>query len=176
LCDCIATVLIHPFIPTSAVLRYLPDLDATEALGQALAHLVLPGALVTLDGALGSGKTALVRAMLKHWGFRGRVKSPSYTLIEHYDFDGFEVCHFDFYRFNQVLEADQAGFREHFNSQTICLVEWPDRAASWLPEAELKVQWWPVQEGRLVSVHSEKGIALPDHLPGIPHAEGAQHV
>lgn len=156
---------------TSFVWRFLPDLSATEALGKALAHLVMPGALIALDGPLGSGKTALVRAMLQSWGFRGRVKSPSYTLIEQYDFDGFEVCHFDFYRFNTEHEADQAGFREHFNHETICVVEWPDRAEQWLPAADLKVQWWPTQEGRLVSVCSQKDLVIPIDLPGIPHHE-----
>jgi len=173
LCDCIPTVLSKPIIPSSAVWRYLPDLDATEALGGVLASVLFPGALLALEGELGSGKTALVRAMLKSWGFQGRVKSPSYTLIEQYDFDNFTVCHFDFYRFSEVLEADQAGFREHFNAHSICIVEWPNRAEQWLPAADLKVNWWPVKEGRLVSLYSQKNWVLPNDLPGIPHHEVA---
>jgi tRNA threonylcarbamoyladenosine biosynthesis protein TsaE len=164
-------VLSNPSLPSDAVWRCLPDLDATEALGRALVPMLLPGALVALEGPLGSGKTALVRAMLRSWGFTGRVKSPSYTLVEHYDFDGFDVCHFDFYRFNEVLEADQAGFREHFNDHTICIVEWPDRAERWLPPADLKVQWFPVDEGRVVSLYSQKGLVISKDLPGIPHQE-----
>jgi tRNA threonylcarbamoyladenosine biosynthesis protein TsaE len=165
------TVSSQSSIQSAVLRRLLPDLNATEALGEALSTLVKPGMLVTLDGALGSGKTALVRAMLKAWGFHGRVKSPSYTLIEQYEFDGFEVCHFDFYRFNQILEADQAGFREHFDGQHICIVEWPDRAQNWLPLADLQVKWWPVDTGRLVSLETQKELKLPEQLPGIVPSE-----
>jgi len=155
-----------------SIWRFLPDLEATEALGKALAPLIHPGALVALNGELGSGKTSLVRAMLKQWGHLDRVKSPSYTLLEHYEFPNFIVCHFDFYRFNEAMEADQAGFREHFNAHTICLIEWPDRAKHWLPEPDITITWSPVSEGRLVSLQAQKGLLLPADLPGTPWEEG----
>ena len=101
--------------------RHLPDPEATDALGRALAPLMHPGMLVTLDGPLGSGKTALVRSLLRALGHAGRVRSPSYTLVEPYELALGPVFHFDFYRFAQSEDADDAGFREYFDGHALCI-------------------------------------------------------
>lgn len=136
--------------------------DATEALGRALAPCVRPGWLVTLDGPLGSGKTLLVRALLHGLGHTGRVRSPTYTLVEPYDLAWGAVRHFDFYRFGDGLEADDAGFRDEFAPHHLCLVEWPDRAGAWLPTPQLALRWLPAAEGRRVQLDAAPGVALPD--------------
>jgi tRNA threonylcarbamoyladenosine biosynthesis protein TsaE len=139
----------------------LPDPEATAALGRLLAGVLKPGMLLTLEGPLGSGKTALTQAILAALGVEGRVKSPTYTLVEPYELPGLSVCHFDFYRFNSELDADDAGFREHFNAHTLAIVEWPDRAARWLPTPTLHVAWLPAVEGRRVRVSLDPGHAWP---------------
>ena len=152
--------------PVSGAIRcQLPDPAATESLGRALAPCLRAGLLVTLDGPLGSGKTALVRAMLHALGHQGRVRSPTYTLVEEYELPIGRVCHFDFYRFAADGEADDAGLREHFDGSALCLVEWPGRAGRWLPPADLAVQWLPAEHGRTLELQS-RGLVLPAALPG----------
>lgn len=151
-----------PFSLRNSFDLWLPDPAATDRLGKALARLLKPGMLMTLDGPLGSGKTALTRAVLAAWGFEGQVKSPSYALLEDYDFEGFSVSHFDFYRFQTHTEADDAGFREQFDGRRICIVEWPKQAEAWLPKADIEVQWLPASEGRCVRVTATDRVALQE--------------
>src|SRR3990172_10973695 len=115
----------------------LPDAGATEALGAALATGVAPGRVLYLRGDLGAGKTTLVRGLLRALGYAGRVKSPSYTLLETYVVSRLHLYHFDFYRFKDREEWVSSGFREHFNPESLCIVEWPERAAGLLAPPDL---------------------------------------
>jgi tRNA threonylcarbamoyladenosine biosynthesis protein TsaE len=119
---------------------HLRDEEATIRLGQALAPLVAPGMRIYLRGELGSGKTALVRALLKALGHQGRVKSPSYTLVEPYLVSSLYLYHFDFYRFRDAREWVEAGFRELFGGPAVCLVEWPERAGGLLPAPDVEIR------------------------------------
>jgi tRNA threonylcarbamoyladenosine biosynthesis protein TsaE len=111
---------------------------ATLALGAALARVLTPGLTIYLVGDLGTGKTTLVRGLLRALGHAGPVKSPTYTLVELYVISGYIVHHFDFYRFIRPEEWLEAGLDEHFNQDSICLVEWPEKAGHLLPPADLK--------------------------------------
>jgi len=115
----------------------LPDEAATVAFGRELAPLLAPGMVVWLDGDLGSGKTTLVRALLRGLGHVGPVKSPTYTLVEVYVVSSIYWYHFDFYRFNEPEEFDDAGLGEYFRDDAVCLVEWPEKAAGHVPSADL---------------------------------------
>ena len=115
----------------------LQDEPATAALGRQLAPLLAPGMVVWLDGDLGAGKTTLVRALLRALGHAGPVKSPTYTLVEVYAVSSLYWYHFDFYRFNDPEEFADAGLGEYFRSDAVCLVEWPDKAAGYVPPADL---------------------------------------
>jgi tRNA threonylcarbamoyladenosine biosynthesis protein TsaE len=95
--------------------------------------------VVALHGDLGSGKTTLVRGVLHARGWIGSVKSPTYTLVEHYAFSSLYFYHFDFYRFADPGEWETAGLADCFRSDSICLVEWPERVAGLLPPADLDV-------------------------------------
>ena len=118
----------------------LPDRAATEALGAALAPGARPGRAIHLRGDLGAGKTTLVRGLLRALGHAGRVKSPTYTLVEPYELSSLHFYHFDFYRLKNQEEWEQGGFREYFNAQALCAVEWPERAHGLLAPPDLDIE------------------------------------
>ena len=143
----------------------LPDEAATLALGAALARVLRPGLTIYLRGDLGAGKTTLTRGLLRALGHTGPVKSPTYALVELYVISGYILYHFDFYRFNQPEEWLEAGLDEHFNPDTVCLVEWPEKAGDLLPPADLNIVIEVMDnedgETRRVSIEaqSERGIS-----------------
>jgi tRNA threonylcarbamoyladenosine biosynthesis protein TsaE len=123
--------------PTSEALIELPQPSATEAAGARLARCLRGGMVVTLAGELGSGKTTLVRGALRALGWHGPVKSPTYTLVEHYPFATLYVYHLDCYRFTDPSEWETAGLSECFRDDAVCVIEWPERVAGLLPPADL---------------------------------------
>ncbi len=95
--------------------------------------------VIYLHGNLGTGKTTLVRALLHAMGYIGRVKSPTYTLLELYQAGGLHLRHFDLYRFHDASEWDAAGFRDEFDGRNVCLVEWPEKAQGLVPQADMEI-------------------------------------
>ena len=130
----------------------LPDEAATLALGARLADALEPGLCIWLRGDLGAGKTTLTRGLLRGLGYQGKVKSPTYTLVESYVVSGLYLYHFDLYRFADPEEWDAAGFRDYFNSGSVCLVEWPERAEGLLPEPDWSIHLSPQESGRLAVI------------------------
>jgi tRNA threonylcarbamoyladenosine biosynthesis protein TsaE len=118
----------------------LADEAATLRLGAALAVGLGPGRTLFLSGDLGTGKTTLVRGLLRALGHAGRVKSPSYPLLELYVVSSLNLYHFDFYRFKNEAEWQDSGFREYFDAQSACIVEWPERAGGLLPSPTLAIR------------------------------------
>ena len=139
----------------------LPSEADTLALGSAIVRKLAPGMVVWLEGDLGAGKTTLVRGLLRAAGDNGPVKSPTYTLVEVHVVSGLNFYHFDFYRFNQAEEYLDAGLDEYFSGSGICLVEWPDKAAPYLPAADIRIELRvdPGDEGRIarIAAASDKG-------------------
>ena len=132
--------MIHPNHHNGRSLRlHLRDEAATSRLGTSLAAGLSPSLRIYLRGDLGSGKTTLVRALLRALGFRGRVKSPSYALVELYAISRLDLYHFDFFRFRDSKEWSDAGFREHFSRDAVCLVEWPEKAGDLLPPPDIEI-------------------------------------
>jgi tRNA threonylcarbamoyladenosine biosynthesis protein TsaE len=117
----------------------LPDEAATRRAGARLARCLTPGLKLYLRGPLGSGKTTLVRGLLGGLGWRGKVKSPSYALVEVYVVSSIHLYHFDFYRFRHPGEWNDSGFRETFDSPAVCVVEWPEKAGDALPAPDLEL-------------------------------------
>jgi len=148
--------------------QHWPDEAACAASAQALArHAALADAFIELHGPLGAGKTTFVRHLLHALGVEGRVKSPTYAVMEPYELvrDGmpFGIWHFDFYRFNDPQEWEDAGFRDVFASRGLKLAEWPEKADGLLPEADLRVHIEPL-DGDLRSArfdaHTHRGVEL----------------
>lgn len=140
---------------------HLHDEAGTAALGASLARALVPGLAIYLHGDLGAGKTALTRSLLHASGYVGHVKSPTYTLAEPYNIVLAErkicVIHFDLYRMASPEEFLDAGFREDFDSDNICIVEWPEKADSVLPQADINVFLTVSGQGRDVEL-----VALSD--------------
>jgi tRNA threonylcarbamoyladenosine biosynthesis protein TsaE len=137
----------------------LPDRVATEALGAALAPGARAGRVIHLRGDLGAGKTTLVRGLLRALGHAGRVKSPTYTLVEPYELSSLHFYHFDFYRLKNQEEWEQLWFREYFNGEALCAVEWPERAHGLLAPPDLDIELRFEGEGRRarLSAHGAPG-------------------
>jgi tRNA threonylcarbamoyladenosine biosynthesis protein TsaE len=101
------------------------------------AEPALRQAVIELHGELGAGKTTLVRHLLRALGVSGRIKSPTYAVVEPYELPGLDIWHFDFYRLDEPREWQDAGFRDIFASPGLKLAEWPEKAAGYLPRADL---------------------------------------
>jgi tRNA threonylcarbamoyladenosine biosynthesis protein TsaE len=124
----------------------------TLTLGASLAAGAKPGRVLYLSGELGSGKTTLARGLIGALGHSGRVKSPSYTLVEVYELARLNLYHFDFYRFRDKAEWVSSGFREYFGPDAVCIVEWPERAAGLLAPADLEIELQLAGTGRRARV------------------------
>ncbi len=147
-----------------SIRTYLPDEDATRALGGALARALRPGLVIHLHGDLGAGKTALTRALLHAAGHQGAVKSPTYTLSEPYRISlggqPVELIHYDLYRMASPEEFLDAGFREDFNGHNICIVEWPEKGEPVLPPPDVNVLLEVSGLGRTVELQALSDLGL----------------
>jgi tRNA threonylcarbamoyladenosine biosynthesis protein TsaE len=131
----------HPPIVGSASrpLRWAGEEDTRAFAGQLAAHPAIADAFIALHGDLGAGKTTLVRHLLRALGAEGRIKSPTYAVVEPYELPALAAWHFDFYRFDDAREWEDAGFRDIFASPGLKLAEWPEKAAGLLPVADLDI-------------------------------------
>lgn len=118
----------------------LEDETATETLGATLAEVARDGGLIFLRGHLGAGKTTTARGLIHALGHQGRVKSPTYTLVEPYETLQPVVYHFDLYRLGDPEELEFMGFRDFLQGPALCLVEWPERGEGWLSSPDLDLE------------------------------------
>lgn len=153
----------HPPILESRSTTWTTESDCA-AFAESLAHKpAIDDAFIALEGPLGAGKTTFARHLLRSLGVTGRIKSPTYALLEPYELPGLRASHLDFYRFDDPREWLDAGLREVFEQPGLKLVEWPDKAAGLLPAADLRVCITPRHDDvRDVSVHAQtlRGVEL----------------
>lgn len=149
---------------------YLSEEAETEAFGRALARAtqVAPpdtrslGGRIYLSGDLGAGKTTLTRGVLRGYGHLGAVKSPTYTLVEPYEGPEFNLYHFDLYRLADPEEVEFLGVFDYFDEANLCLIEWAERGAGYLPAPDIVITLSIQGTGRLV--HWESGSALGERI------------
>lgn len=153
----------HDTILESRQLAWISEADCA-VWAQALAgRAALRNACIELHGPLGAGKTTFVRHLLRALGVQGRIKSPTYAVVEPHRAGNLDIWHFDFYRFDDPREWADAGLRELFAAPGLKLVEWPDKAAGTLPTADLSLHIEPQDDGsRQVQVQAgtPRGLEL----------------
>jgi tRNA threonylcarbamoyladenosine biosynthesis protein TsaE len=119
-----------------------------RAFGARLIAACEQGGVITLSGELGTGKTTLVRGALEAEGVVGGVRSPTYTLVEVYPLRRFTVAHFDLYRLADPEELEYLGYRDYLNQETLCFIEWPQRAGGTLHTVDLEIKLEYIAQGR----------------------------
>lgn len=136
---------------------YIADEAALLAYGAVLSRRIAADDLVFLIGELGAGKTTLARGILRGLGFDGHVKSPTYTLVEPYEFGSTRVYHFDFYRIKDREELEYIGLDDLLGERAVKLIEWPEHAFDRLPPPQHVIRIRAQGDGRVVEAQSPKG-------------------
>ncbi len=116
------------------------------------------GAAVFLQGDLGMGKTTFTRGVMRHFGHQGATKSPTYTLVEPYQFEQQKIHHFDLYRLGHPEELEYLGIRDYFDGQAINLIEWPDKGLGYLPHADVVLTIHPQDRGRQLNFVAQTSV------------------
>ena len=161
---------------------YLADDSQTEALAGQFAALLGPahgeqaGGRIHLKGDLGAGKTTFARALLRACGVTGRIKSPSYALLESYKVSNLYFYHLDFYRFSKAQDWEDAGFRDILQKQAVVLIEWPEQAGAQLPPPDVELTLNHAETGRQARLvaYSEKGRTWLTSLTLPPPSRGTR--
>lgn len=124
-----------------------------------LSRVIGSRAVIFLYGNLGAGKTTLVRGFLRGLGYKGPVKSPTYTLVENYHLNENDIFHFDLYRIRDAEELDYIGIADYFHKTAVCLIEWPENGMGLLPSPDLSCYIEFHVLGRNIKwvAHSEEG-------------------
>ena len=155
-----------------------PTESATQAFAESLAtQAVLPSlrnAFIELRGDLGAGKTTFTRHLLRALGVQGRIKSPTFAVVEPYEVGSLQIWHFDFYRFTRAREWADAGFRDIFASDGLKLAEWPEKAAPNLPVADIVLQLEVMDDESNESHESRRATVTAQTATGLALLQGMQ--
>jgi tRNA threonylcarbamoyladenosine biosynthesis protein TsaE len=139
----------------SEVTLYLADEQAMSDFGARIARVTQGHGLIFLEGNLGMGKTTLSRGIIRGLGHVGAVKSPTFTLVEPYEIGDVRAFHFDLYRLVDPEELEFLGIRDYFEDDALCLIEWPDKGAGFLPKPDLTITITPQDSGRSLKILSQ---------------------
>lgn len=144
------------------MLLSLKDESETIALGAKIAASIQGGEIIYLSGELGAGKTTFVRGFLNALGHKGKVKSPTYTLVEPYFINGRNIYHFDLYRINDPEELEAMGIRDYCDGDSVCLYEWPEQGKDVVAAADIILSLSHHDSGRQVKIESKS--AKGEHI------------
>ncbi len=127
----------------------------TEAFGAQLWQELPDQCMVFLSGTLGAGKTTLVRGFLRAGGYQGAVKSPTYTIVEEYEFNNRLIYHFDLYRLKDPEELEWIGIQDYFAEKSICFIEWPEMGKGMLPDADMVIIFNVEEQHRVLDIQKK---------------------
>jgi len=133
--------------PGTGQVMFPQEVDLEHFANKFSYHIPLP-LVIWLEGDLGAGKTTFARGLIHALGYEGRVKSPTYGLLEHYQLESLQVLHMDLYRISDPGELEFLGIEDLLDERTILLIEWPDKGAGWLPEPDFIFRFAYAGEGR----------------------------
>jgi tRNA threonylcarbamoyladenosine biosynthesis protein TsaE len=149
----------------------LHDENETEDIAKRIAASCLMPLVVTFGGQLGVGKTTLIRFMLRALGVSGAIKSPTFSLVESYMIpSAVTIHHFDLYRIADEAELDYIGFRDYFSTNTLCCIEWPERAPHVLSLVDLHCSLAITDQAHrilTISAKSANGLICLSNLVGL---------
>lgn len=150
------------FVNSPVIRQSVSKESQLEAFAAEFATCLRPPIVIYLEGPLGAGKTTFVRALARSLGYAGRVKSPTYGLLERYDFKDLELLHLDLYRVENELELEFLALRDLFCENTVLLIEWPARGGREIPPADIELRFSDSIKDRQLSAtaYSEAGEAL----------------
>ena len=154
-------------MPPPLSLHWQGEDDAARFAARLAAQPGIANAFIALHGDLGAGKTTLVRHLLRALGVAGRIKSPTYAVVEPHEAPGLPIWHFDFYRFDDPREWEDAGLRDIFASAGLKLAEWPDKAAAVTPAADVAIHieaFDDTQRQVTLTAHTATGRAVLEAL------------
>ncbi|MDI9818424.1 tRNA (adenosine(37)-N6)-threonylcarbamoyltransferase complex ATPase subunit type 1 TsaE [Tatlockia sp. PL877] len=132
----------------------LADEASSESLAYRLAGCLFSPLILAFSGEIGSGKTTLIRAMLRALGVTTAIKSPTFSLIESYQCNHLQIHHFDLYRIHDEAELEYIGFRDYFNEDAVCCIEWPEKAGQSLEQVDIHFELTLNGDGRLLTVQA----------------------
>lgn len=142
--------------------KIFKNAEAMQQFAAACAPLFINGSYFYLSGELGVGKTTFIRGLLHGLGHHGRVKSPTYTIVEIYELNHLQVFHFDLFRIQHETELSELGFEEYFQPNNLCLIEWPINGAGWLPVPDIDSEFSFLGEDRQIAfkAKTERGRSI----------------
>ncbi len=141
---------------------HTPDTQATQQLAARLADCCQDAMVFYLEGTLGAGKTTFSQGFIRQLGVSGRIKSPTYTLVEPYEAPPWRIFHFDLYRLADPEELEFIGIRDYFDDDCICLIEWPDKGQGLLAPADIIIRLEIQGDARAIALHAQS--ARGEHL------------
>lgn len=131
----------------------LPDESTSKSLAARLANCLTTPLIMTFSGEIGAGKTTFIRAMLRALGVTTAIKSPTFSIVESYQCQHLQIHHFDLYRIHDETELEYIGFRDYFLANSICCIEWPERASHSLDYVDMNFAFEIRGSGRLLTIH-----------------------
>ena len=134
------------------MIKIIQNERSMKAFGAELIQQCEGAGVITLKGNLGTGKTTIVRGALESRGINSGIRSPTYTLIEYYELGGLCVAHFDLYRLGDAEELEYLGYRDYLQSDTLCFIEWPERAEGYLNNIGLQINIEYIEDGRKIEL------------------------